>query len=391
MTRAFSMGVGASVAAGMIFMMQVPLLHQSSNFQSGLAKLEVPSATPIAWPAAGSAAVVIPSLGVERSHHDAVVSIASLTKLMTAYVTLQKLPLAIGQKGPCLRINADDVAYYDTITAEGQSSAAVAVGEQLCEDQLLEGMLVHSAGNFATMLANLSYGGTQSFVAQMNLQAKVLGLTGTHYVDVTGVDTGSVSTALDQGLLAARLMQSPVVRAFVDQPSVTLPVAGTLKSFTPYVGQDNVIGVKSGRTDAAGGCDVMAMTFSQAGQSEVAYAVVLGARGGDLLGPAGTEALSLERSVLQSQTTLTLPAGTVVGSIGWDDQRVNVVTQRSVTVHAFTAFGGVGARVAVFAQDGVVEPGTVVGWLDVGTGTQDRVPVTVAHRLDPLSIWQRVA
>ena len=115
------------------------------------------------------------------------------------------------------------------------------------------------------------------------------------------------------------------------------------------------------------------------------------ARGGDLLGPAGTEALSLERSVLQSQTTLTLPAGTVVGSIGWDDQRVNVVTQRSVTVHAFTAFGGVGARVAVFAQDGVVEPGTVVGWLDVGTGTQDRVPVTVAHRLDPLSIWQRVA
>ncbi len=389
--RLFSMGAGASVAAGMIFMMQVPLLHQASNFVSDLGQLDVPAATPIAWPSVGSAAVVIPSLGVERSYHNSVVSIASLTKLMTAYVTLQKLPLSVGQTGPCLNVNADDVTYFQTIKAEGQSSAAVAVGEHLCEDQLLAGMLVHSAGNFATMLANLSYGGTQNFVAEMNVQARVLGLTGTHYVDVTGIDTGSVSTALDQGLLAARLMQSPVVRAIVDQPAVTLPVAGTLSSFTPYVGQDGVIGVKSGRTDAAGGCDVMAMTFNLAGQSQIAYAVVLGARGGDLLGPAGHEALALERSVIQSRTSVSWPAGTVVGSIGWDDQRVNVVTQRAVSVNAFTAFGGVGARVVVLPENGVVEPGTVVGWLDVGTGAGSRIPVTVARRLTPLTIWQRVA
>ena len=48
------------------------------------------------------------------------------------------------------------------------------------------------------------------------------------------------------------LMKSPLVRAIVDQTSVTLPVAGTVSSFTPFVGVDNVIGVKSGRTAAAG-------------------------------------------------------------------------------------------------------------------------------------------
>ncbi len=56
-------------------------------------------------------------------------------------------------------------------------------------------------------------------------------------------------------------MESPLVRSIVDQPSVTLPFAGIEDSFTPYVGYDNVIGVKSGRTAEAGGCDVMAMTF----------------------------------------------------------------------------------------------------------------------------------
>ena len=61
---------------------------------------------------------------------------------------------------------------------------------------------------------------------------------------------------------------------------MTLPFAGTEPSFTPDVGIDNVIGVKSGRTQAAGGCDVMAMTFHDGSTTHVAYAVVLGQHGG---------------------------------------------------------------------------------------------------------------
>jgi D-alanyl-D-alanine carboxypeptidase (penicillin-binding protein 5/6) len=390
-TRGFSLTVGASMAAGMIFMMQVPLLHQASTFESNLSSLRIPATTPIAWPNVGSAAVVIPALGIKRSYHNVVLPIASLTKLMTAYVTLQKLPLNPGQSGPCININDGDVAFYDAITAQGQSSAAVAVGERLCEDQLLAGLLVHSAGNFATLLANLAWGGTQNFIAHMNADAQLLGLTSTHYVDVSGIGSGSVSTALDQGELAALLMKYPVVRAIVIQPTVTLPVAGTLATYTPFVGQDNVVGVKSGRTDAAGGCDVMAMTFTFDGQSQLAYAVVLGARGGDLLGPAGDEALALAHSVVNSQFAADVPAGTVVGSIGWDNERVNVVTKLHVRIAYLTALNGAETHVDIFPQTGPISAGQVVGWLSVNDGSNLRVPLTVVHRLAPLTLVQRVA
>lgn len=384
------MTLGATLATGMIFMMQSPLLHQSSTSTSLLSRLNVPAATTIAWPEVGSAALVIPALGLQRSHHNAVVPIASLTKLMTAYVVLQKLPLLPGETGPCLRVNADDVAYYETLVDSGQSSAAVAVGETLCENQLLAGLLVHSAGNFATMLANLAWGGTTLFVENMNIQAHVLDLTGTHYVDVTGVGTQSVSTALDQGELAARLMQFAVVRAIVNQSSVTLPVAGTLGSFQPYVGLDNVVGVKSGRTAAAGGCDVMAMTFTLGGKTELAYAVVLGARGGDLLGPAGDEALALEQSVLRSEKSLWIPAGTVVGTLGWDNQRVNVVVKDHLELSWFTALHAANVRLHIDAETKPVKPGQVVGWLNVNEGVGYRVPLTVKRRVSSLSLFQRL-
>lgn len=385
------MSVGASMAVGMIFMMQVPLLHQAATFQPTLSTFDQPATKPLAWPHVGSAAIVIPALGVQRSYHDAVLPIASLTKMMTAYVTLQKLPLNPGETGPCLTINAPDVAFYDTIRSQGESSAAVAVGERLCEDQLLAGLLVHSAGNFATLLANLAWGGTTVFLAHMNEDARLLGLSDTHYADVRGIDTGSVSTALQQGQLAALLMQSAVVRAIVDQPTVTLPVAGTLGSYTPFVGTHNVVGVKSGRTDAAGGCDVMAVNFDVQGHNELAYAVVLGARGGDLLGPAGLEALALETSVLSSQRSLEIPAGTVVGTIGWDNQRVNVITQEHVRLDYLTALNVTTTRVSVVVPGGSLSTGQVVGSLTVNDGATTRVPLIVAHRLVPLTILQRVA
>lgn len=391
MTRGFSLTMGASMAAGMIFMMQAPLLHKASSFEPALAQLSSHAATPIDWPSMGSAALVIPALGVQRTYHSEVLPIASLTKMMTAYVTLEKLPLNPGETGPCVIINAGDVANYVTITAQGQSSAAVALGERLCEDQLLSGLLVHSAGNFGTILANLVWGGTANFVAHMNADAQLLGLRSTHYADVTGIGSGSVSTALDQGELAATIMKFAEVRAIVDQPTVTLPVAGTLNSFTPFVGLDNVVGVKSGRTDAAGGCDVMAMNFSFRGQSELAYAVVLGARGGDLLGPAGNEALALEHSVLDSQHSTEIPAGTVVGTIGWDNERVNVVTELHVTLDYLTALNGANVQVSVVPQSGPIQAGEVIGWLTVDDGTHTRVPLTVVHRLAPLTLLQRVA
>ncbi|MBW4029607.1 MAG: D-alanyl-D-alanine carboxypeptidase [Acidobacteria bacterium] len=389
-TRSVSVIIGVALAGGLVVAMQQPLMNQPSTSTTSPNTVAIPSATSIAWPSGGSAALVIPSLGVQRTWQDRVAPIASLTKLMTAYVVLERLPLVSGASGPCLTVTSADVLNYDAMVATNQSSAAVARGEVLCESTLLDGLLIHSANNFATLLANLTWGGTTAFVARMNAEALALGLTHTHYADVSGYDAGSVSTALDQGRLASLLMQSPLVRAIVDQSSVTLPVAGTLGSYTPFVGVDNVVGVKSGRTNAAGGCDVMAMTFELNGRSHLAYAVVLGARGGDLLGPAGNEALAIEQSVLNSVTSLHLARGAVVGTLGWNDHRTNVVVSAPLTVQWFTALHTANVSVSIDAERRGVVPGDVVGWLDLNEGTPHRVALTVARAVAPPTLIQRL-
>ena len=382
--------VGAVVAGAIMVAMQLPLLHEASTSTIEVSQLAVPPTTSIAWPTSASAALLIPALGIQRATNDVVLPIASLTKLMTAYVVLEKLPLSIGASGPCVTVTSADVQYYDSLKASGQSSAAVASGEVLCENTLLNGLLVHSASNYATFLANLTYGGETAFVAQMNLDAVTLGLSHTHYADVSGYDPGSISTALEQGRLAAILMQSDLVRAIVDQSSVTLPVEGTVGSFTPYVGVDNVVGVKSGRTQAAGGCDVMAMTFELNGQTQLAYAVVLGARGGDLLGPAGDEALALEQSVLNSEHSLVLNAGTVVGTLGWGSHRAHVVVTKALSLQWFTALHSANITISIATERRAVHVGERVGWLSVNEGTTHRVALTVDHAVVPATILQRL-
>ena len=258
--------LGAIIAVGGVVAMQIPLLHRAARTYVALPSPLASATSPtLVWPSVGSAALDIPSLGVLTSYHQAVVPIASLTKMMTAYVALQHLPLSIGETGPCHTVTSEDMESYNQLIGLDASSVPVAVGEQLCESQLLEGVLVHSAANYAVMLANMVDDSNTDFVALMNEEAQKLGLLLTTYVDVTGLSDEDVSTATDQARLAAVLMTSALVRSIVIQTSVVLPVGGVENSFTPDVGMDNVIGVKSGRTLAAGGCDVMAVTFQDGG------------------------------------------------------------------------------------------------------------------------------
>lgn len=375
--RLGAMALGLVVAGAVIVAMQVPLLRRPALVRVTLDVAAAGSTSPagapaLAWPAVGSAAIGIPSLGVLATHDDAVVPIASLTKMMTAYVALQREPLTIGQSGPCHVVTDGDVATYQEMLALDESSLAVEPGERLCEVDLLEGLLVHSAGNYAVMLADMVAGSTVGFVGLMNAEAADLGLSGTHYGDVTGYSPLSVSTARDQAILAERLMRSAVVRSIVIEPSVTLPVVGTVSSFTPDVGVDDVIGVKSGRTAQAGGCDVMAMTFHDGEGTRVLYAVVLGQQGGDLLGPAGAAALALAESALDQRLHLTFAKGRPVGEILWDGRHVAFGLFARHEVWWWPGEGRPRVSVSVRRPTSSIRRGEVVGRLIV-TGARRRV------------------
>jgi D-alanyl-D-alanine carboxypeptidase (penicillin-binding protein 5/6) len=385
------MALGLAVAAGLVVSMQLPLMHQRAVVHAHLESIVkgVGDVAPLSWPSIGSAALDIPALGVAVGWNNRVVPIASLTKMMTAYVTLEKLPLSVGQTGPCTTITENDVLAYEFEKLAGQSTALVVVGERLCEIDLLNGLLVHSAGNYADVLASMVAGTPEAFIASMNASAATLGLRATHYDDVTGFSPLSVSTALDQAKLAVVLMKSPLVRAIVRQPSVTLPVAGLVNSFTPLVGTANVVGVKSGRTDEAGGCDVLALTFEQGGLTRIIYAVVLGQRGGDLLSPAGAAALALAQSALANRVELTFAKGTKVGRIGWGKRTVEFGFARD---HLFTFWvprSSLSVALHMKRFTTTIRRGEVVGWVRV-RGAATRMALVAQATVAPPTIWQRL-
>ncbi|MGH9019723.1 MAG: D-alanyl-D-alanine carboxypeptidase family protein [Acidimicrobiales bacterium] len=291
--------------------------------------------TPLPWPSKAGAAASIPQLSVVAA---APVQnrrpIASLTKMMTTWVVLHALPLSLGQSGPCVRVSRADVKVYENDVNEGQSSIDVAVGERLCESSLLRGMLVHSAGNFAVMLEEMMGVSGPAFVAMMNSDAKALGLTRTHYVDATGIDPRDTSTALDQVTMVGDLMTAEsVVRADVRLLQVTLPVGGVQVSYTPYVGQFGVVGVKSGYTIPAGGCDAMAVNFHVKGKLLTAYAVVLGVQGAEAIDRAGLDALGLARALRRHVAAVTANSTT---TLEWTGQPGNVVATTTTTTVAPT-------------------------------------------------------
>ncbi len=259
----------------------------------------VPVTTVLPWPVGESAAVAIPALDVSAvSPAQPIVPIASITKLMTTWVVLHRLPLSYSQRGPCRVVSAHDMAVYRNDVATDQSNVTLVQGMTLCEGTLLRGLLVHSAGDYAHMLVELTGWSNATFIRVMNRDAHQLGLRQTKYVEITGIDSGDVSTAKDQVTLAIDLMNAePIVRAIVALPSVDLPGAGVVTSYTPYVGDGGVIGVKSGFTGAAGGCDVMAINFVVGTETVTAYTVVLGDRGPNPIVGSGTQALTLARAL----------------------------------------------------------------------------------------------
>ena len=71
-------------------------------------------------------------------------------------------------------------------------------------------------------------------------------------------------------------MANPVFASLVQMSSITLPVAGTISSYTPLLGLAGIIGVKSGFTTAAGGCDVVAVVRPVHGHPTLLLAAVTG-------------------------------------------------------------------------------------------------------------------
>ena len=230
--------------------------------------------SPAGWPRRGQAAFVLGNGRPAASPHQQPVAIASLAKVMTAYLTLKRYPLSGAQDGFTITVSAAEAQVAAEDAAEGQSVVAVRPGEQLTERQLLEALLIPSGNNIAQMLAALVAGSQTRFVAEMNAEARALGMDHTIYTDPSGFDPSTISTAADQLRVFKRAMRFPVFRQIVSMASVTLPVAGTLTNFNPLIAEGYA--GKTGSDSAAGGCLAFLTRVTVGGRRQTAAGVVLG-------------------------------------------------------------------------------------------------------------------
>lgn len=248
--------------------------------ESGTATSSQEQLGAVSWPADGTSAAAISGIGVtDGPGATRQVPIASVAKLMTAYVILQDHPLSGSESGPEITVQPSEAAAYPAQARAGDSLVAVAAGEAISERQALEALLLPSADNMAWILAQWDAGSQAAFTAKMNATARRLGMTGTSYTDPSGLDSSTTSTAADQVRLGMAAMQVPALAAIVDMPAAVVPVAGVVRNTNTLLGQDGIVGLKTGSTQAAGGCILSAAWLEVSGRSTLIVAATFGQPG----------------------------------------------------------------------------------------------------------------
>jgi D-alanyl-D-alanine carboxypeptidase (penicillin-binding protein 5/6) len=283
--------------------------------------------------------------------------IASITKLMTAVVTLEHARLS------------DVVTVSPRAAGIGESTVFLRPGERLTVSDLLRGMLIRSANDAAEALAlHVGRDSAAHFVALMNSKARELGLTDTTFVNAHGLDAaGHLSSARDTTRLVRYALGIPVIRETLDRSVVVLPggrvfptTDDLLDSWTPLVGG------KTGHTASAGWSEAAGARA----RGVTVYGTVLGS---DSRSERNTALQKLlEYGLARYRRVAAVDPGRVYGEAetGYGRAPVQLVARRAIvrTIHDGTPL--VERVVAPSAVDLPIREGQLLGSIEVYAGDQ---------------------
>jgi serine-type D-Ala-D-Ala carboxypeptidase (penicillin-binding protein 5/6) len=346
------------------------------------------------WPSAGQAALSVPSLGnlgEDRGTEPAPIGV--LSGVLTAYVILKDHPLSAGgDAGPTIAVTPQTLAAYQAGSAAGDPEVSVSAGESLTELDALEGLLIDSGNDMATLLADWDAETASAFVTKMKLSAVSLGLRQTRIAEPGGADDAVLSTPSDLIRLAEAAMRIPVFQQIVSLGEVALPGAGLQYNPNFVLGEDGVVGVEAGSDTSANGCYLFAAQKMVDGQTVTLYGAVLGQSGPDGPDEAAVDiGDALMKAALSDLTAVPIfQAGEVVGQLSapWGASTPVTVSQ-AVTIPALP-----GHSVAVTASLATltvpVAAGTRIGSLQIHQGS--RVIDVALHNTDrlqgPSRLWR---
>ncbi|MFE5628597.1 D-alanyl-D-alanine carboxypeptidase family protein [Streptomyces sp. NPDC056543] len=362
----------------------------------------------IPWPGEGQGAVRLPGSGtIGTFGAQKPVPTASVAKIMTAYVVLKDHPLRKGETGPPITVDAKTVA--DGRSQNESRIQGLTEGSTYSQLDMLKMLMIPSGNNTARLLArwSTSSGSEAAFVEKMNAAARELGMNDTTYTDPSGLDAGTVSTAVDQLKLAEAAMKNDVFRSVVALPDAEI------KNLSQRLINNNTLltepelsirGIKTGSSTPAGGALVWAGYKSVGDETPLILGALMDQRA-DGADPNATRSLALvlanSKKVIES-VRAALTSATVVrkgDTVGYIDDglggRTPLVAGAELKVVAapgqtlrLTLSGSKGAAGAV---PRTAAAGAEVGVLTVGEGAGVRsVPVMAGRELSEPSIGTRL-
>lgn len=247
-----------AVLAAVFSSSATPVTAPSAATTTTAPPLEVSAA---AWYLVGEDGAVL----AQRNAHERR-AVASITKLMTAIVTLERAGLS------------ETVTVRPRSSVIGESTAHLRAGERLPVSSLLRAMLVASANDAAEALAlHVGRGSDERFVALMNEKARALGLDETTFRNPHGLDeAGHLSSAEDATLLVRYALGIPFIRDALDRSTVVLPASRELETTDDLLDSwPPLIGGKTGHTADAGWSEAAAAHA----RGITVYGTVLGSNG----------------------------------------------------------------------------------------------------------------
>jgi D-alanyl-D-alanine carboxypeptidase (penicillin-binding protein 5/6) len=219
-------------------------------FATGILQAALPIPKP---PSTGARSFIIQDYGsgnvLAEENSEVSVEPASITKLMTAYVVFSEL-------------QSNNIALSDIVTISEKawrtpgSRMFVEVGKKVTVEELLQGMIIQSGNDATVALAEYIAGSEDSFADAMNKHAAEIDLTGSHFMNSTGLpDENHYMTARDIATLASLVISKfPEYYKWYSQKEYTFNDI-TQHNRNKLLWRDpSVDGLKTGHTESAGYC-----------------------------------------------------------------------------------------------------------------------------------------
>lgn len=377
--------------------LNAPLPAASLDWQTPT--VETPAAAQIALPSFGASAVSVSgadaylgegasgiwqTTGSQDPH-----PMASISKIITALVVLEKYPLAdASDPGPTITFSKADHDLYDQYYVRGATIAAMPTGTRMSLHDALATMLIPSASNYAEAIARWAFGSTSGFRSAAREWLDAHGLSGTAVVEPTGLDSQNVSTPTDLVAIGKLAAANPTIAAIVGTSSLSIPGPGAIQNTNALLGVDGISGIKTGNL----GYGTFAFLFTAGIDVGILHLDVTGAiQGGATRESVNSDVLRILDSIRSGFHDVPVArAGDRIGTVTapWGGS-TDVVLARDVDIFTWS---DTPISVAVSMADAQeFAAGDVVGQATWTAGPHaESADIIVAERIAPPTDWWRL-